>query len=227
MVEKFRHRLIGAIVWIALAVIFIPAIFDGAGYHSLTLSYTGADPSGKLEFEVKPRSEAPQVDFKTTHKKLNLPPSERHEAEQDTKPAPDSSFNPVQSERKSGEAAVEVKAADDASKAAQKTPRSAAKPRPPGPPPSPEPDQTLRQQASGPWFIKRVRTYNDKNSASVFIKRLRQAGYPAYLDVAVSSERTRFAVSIGPIEGHDFLEEVKAYLAAQLSIHGIEAQAAG
>ena len=80
---------------------------------------------------------------------------------------------------------------------------------------------------SGPWFIKKVRTYNDKNSASIFIKRLRQAGYPAYLDVVVSSERILFTVAIGPIERHETLKEVKAYLADQHSIHDIKAQAAG
>ena len=255
MVEKFRHRLIGATVWIALAIIFIPAIFDGAGYHSLS-SMNRADTafSGKPQFEIKNQNTAPQVDFKTIGEKLKRPSASQPEAEQDKKPASPasgSSTSPAQPQQTGQGAAVKAKSEQGgkseapaaASELQEKDKEEAAKaksadvaakqggkseaPAARSELPLPQASQASQGQPSGPWFIKEVRAFNSKNSAKVLLNQLRQAGYPAYLRTVASPEYTLFIVAIGPIEQYDLLQEVEAYLASQHAIYDIKAQPAG
>lgn len=78
-------------MWIALAVIFFPAIFDGAGYQALHRTDTGF--SGTPDVEIK--SPTADTRYKTMNEKLRLQPNpqapeQQPESHNDQKPSPSS-----------------------------------------------------------------------------------------------------------------------------------------
>ena len=70
MTEKSKHRIIGTTVWVAVIVVFIPAIFDGAGYRALTAA--DMDFSGEPDIQIERHEPTIRNSFKATHEKLDL-----------------------------------------------------------------------------------------------------------------------------------------------------------
>lgn len=242
MAEKFRHRLIGAIVWISLAVIIFPAIFDGAGYRDLKRA--DMNFSDEPEVEIERLAPASEDRFKTTHERLDM--QQIHKRERDrSEPAKDKEADPPSSDGqkatdqrgKKTASSNKAKPAPAAKPRAAKRTAARVKPEPTAPASEALNKPTVRSasdhkrqnsedQSSGPWIIETT-AYNDKRSADYFIARLRQAGYPARLKSVVAPEYTFFVVEIGPIERLSLLKEVQAYLAEQHSINDARVQPAG
>lgn len=255
MAEKFRHRLIGAIVWISLAVIFFPAIFDGAGYRDLKRADMNFSDEPKVEIErYAPASEDR---FRTMHERLDIQqihkrehdrsePAKNKEADlpsSDGQKATDRRDKKTASDKAAGKRGGKTAAANKLKPDLRAKPLAAertavqVKPDPPAPASEALDKPTVRsasdrkQQSpegkpSGPWIIETT-AYNNKRSADHFIARLKQAGYPARLKSVVAPEYTFFVVEIGPIEQLGLLKEVQAYLSERHSINNARVQPAG
>ncbi|MCP1673715.1 DedD protein [Natronocella acetinitrilica] len=181
MQQRHKQRLVGAVVVIALAVIFLPMLLRGPVEHR----------SLDVPVEVPPRPAAETV-TRTEPRPGDAPPPVL-----DRIPVPDSA----------PEQAQEAPQADDAV---------------PAPDIPAAEDVPSRPPAEGRAYAVQVGSFRSRDNAIALRDRLRNAGYPAYVEETQSGESsTVYRLRVGPVAEREEARALSARLADQENLEGI------
>lgn len=185
-----RQRLVGAAVLVALAVIFLPMIFDGAGRRPAEIDGPVIPPEPGFEAGVILPATVP-------------PPATRQQAQRE---------EPV------GEVATEGTA--EAAAAPPPERREAVAAPLPEPDPSPAPASPPPRPATVAWVVQ-TGSFSDESNAVAESDRLREAGYPAFVEPYESGARTMYRVKVGPELQRRNAEELAARLTGEEGVEGM------
>ena len=200
MEQKLKQRLVGAIVLVSLAVIFVPIILEGP------------------DDEWSPRSqgipEPPRMDY-GVDMELALPPVEPPEIGE---------VEPMGSaEPQAPEEPVAAPVVVPPVPVAQ--PTEPLKPAPPPPtqpsPPPAAPDKNTSLPAPPPgWYIQ-VGSFSQRMNAEGLRERLQAAGHTTRLQTINIGKAQVYRVLVGPADSRASAENQKSRLATQQKIKGI------
>jgi len=206
MEQKLKQRLVGAIVLVSLAVIFIPIILEGP------------------DDEWSPRShgmpEPPRIDY-GVDMGLALPPVETPEAEE-------AEFMEAGDEPESGEAEAETAAAPPVAQVSEPV-KAAPPPAKPSPPPAAQPStppaapvkkaDSITAPPPG-WYIQ-VGSFSQRMNAEGLRDRLQAAGNTTRLQAINIGKAQVYRVLVGPATSRASAEQQNSRLATQQKIKGI------
>jgi DedD protein len=198
-----KQRLIGAAVLIALGVIFIPMLLDGAGHREQIT----------LDMEIPPE---PQFSFKT-------PPSASSQDPMGRPPVIESPPQETPPPALQG-SAPEVSAAgfpEPAAKPAPATPKPApVAPLAPKPPPKKLAKAAPQPPTASGWVVQ-VGSFRKRDNAIALRDKLRAQGYRTFTEQAGSAARPVYRVKVGPIPKRARAEALRNRLAARERLKGL------
>ncbi|MEN8206552.1 MAG: SPOR domain-containing protein [Pseudomonadota bacterium] len=205
MDQKLKQRLTGAIVLVALAVIFVPIILEGP------------------DDEWTPRShsipEQPQMDYRASMG-LELPEPETAVEEQTGDVITEVLSLPEDESPASKPPPVEAKPATTASKTAEPVvvaPKPARKA--PAPAPSPKPAKKAKAPIKG-WFVQ-VGSFGQEMNANGLRSRLNSAGYDTRLQKIAIGKGYAYRVLVGPANSRATAEKLAANLKSGQQLAGM------
>ncbi|WP_018169614.1 SPOR domain-containing protein [Thioalkalivibrio sp. ALMg9] len=189
--NPIRFRLVGAVILIVLAVIFLPWLFDGAGYEYMS----GIDDP----VPAAPTFAEPDIAL----------PSERPAARRDTAPAAPAAERdgPVAElhSLENGEGARAAAGEQGGSAARQDAPVRSV-----------EPDEPV--QAG--WAVQ-VGSFRGEDNAREQAARLRDTGWPAFIDDSMADGRPIYRVKVGPLAQREEAVKLGERLQDELELSGI------
>ncbi|WP_018880545.1 SPOR domain-containing protein [Thioalkalivibrio sp. ALE30] len=184
--NPIRFRLVGAVILIVLAVIFLPWLFDGAGYEYM---------SG-IEDPVPPAPTFAEPDIAL--------PSERPTPRREVAPAaPTGEREGPVAELHSLENGGEAR--EDVAEPQSSDARRLA-----------EADEPV--QAG--WAVQ-VGSFRDEDNAREQSARLREAGWPAFIDDSTADGRPIYRVKVGPLAQREDAVTLGERLQDELELSGI------
>jgi DedD protein len=205
MEQKLKQRLIGAIVLVSLAVIFIPIILEGP------------------DDEWSPRShsipETPRLDY-GVDMELALPPVETAESGEDDSLEISASVEPEEPEEPEEPAvaaAVEAPVVKQPAEPVKTAPPSVQQATPPAAPV--KKTDSLPMPPPG-WYIQ-VGSFSQKMNAEGLRDRLQAAGHTTRLQAINIGKAQVYRVLVGPTDSRASAEKQNAKLATQQKIKGI------
>ena len=221
MEQRFKQRLVGAVVLVSLAVVFVPILFD----MPPDMDREASAPSIS-QIPERPRDHAGAPVNVT----LDPPQTLRLDAE-------------VERERSMSEADADGGASPAAVEAATATTVSPAAPQPSAPPapatrtdPSPAPSDTASAAgtpaggserkraapapAAGDWTVQ-LGSFAKPENARALHKRLQDKGYSAFVESASSAQGAVSRVLVGPMSDRKQAEESVVKLRREMALDGI------
>ncbi|WP_019590361.1 MULTISPECIES: SPOR domain-containing protein [unclassified Thioalkalivibrio] len=188
-----RYRLVGAVILIALAVIFLPWLFDGAGYQYMT---DAEDPVPEAPQFAEP--DVPLPSERDTRMRDEAPEDEMETPGMDTSRVAEARRLP------SDHDAEDDMAGDDAAQ---------------GPEPLRREGEPTQEVSSG-WAVQ-VGSYRDGDNAREQERALRDAGLAAFVeDVTVDGE-TVYRVKVGPRADREAAIRLREDLEEERDLSGI------
>lgn len=186
-----KQRLAGAIVLIALGVIFIPMLLDGAGMKE----------KDRLELRMPPK---PKYDFPRHIEELPLP----EPAEEDVPEKPAATV----SESASPARRPRPEKTEQTVKAAPKAEEPLKEESPPTVPAN-------RNPALDSYVIQ-VGSFGDRKNALLLRDKLRKAGFTAYVESVTSQGKVMTRVKVGPVVKREEAESLLQRLDKQMKLQG-------
>ena len=208
MDQKLKQRLTGAIVLVALAVIFVPIILEGP------------------DNEWTPRShsipEQPQMDYRASME-LELPEPLVSEAEHSESVITEALSLQEETAPAHEPPAAEEKPAPAAQKPAE--PVVTAPPPPKAAPAAPPPAKTEKptEPALKGWFVQ-VGSFGQEMNASGLRERLESAGYDTRLQQVAIGKGYAYRVLVGPATSRAAAEKLAASLKTGQQLSGMVIQ---
>ncbi len=186
MQQRHKQRLVGAVVILALAVIFLPMILRGPVEHR----------SLDVAVDVPPRPDPGSVTRPSPQ------PGEAPPAVLERIPVPDSEAAGV-----GDEAPTQAEPESDVEFE-------------PTPEPEPEPETSATRATAG--FSVQVGSFRSHDNAMGLRERLRDAGFPAYVEEsAVDEAETVFRLRVGPVPDREEARSLAARIADEQELEGI------
>jgi DedD protein len=190
--DRLKRRLVGAVVLIALGVIFIPMILDGSGRSS------------RLSMDVE------------------IPPAPVYEVPDRLPPLPTAAPDPAPPAVPRAESKPEatLKSIPDEPQPKSSTPPSPTPPAPaPTPPVS---DTAPAEDAPPSAWVVQVGSFEDQAKAVTLRDKLRKGGFTAFVEPhRAAGGKTLYRVRIGPELKRESSEEVLARLKREQKLDGI------
>ena len=210
MEERLKQRLVGAIVLVSLAVVFVPMLLD-------TPQKVREGPSRT------PIPERPQNQFESGSIPLDRPETPRLDTEVEREHKRYASSVDATSRRESTEGAASALARDSAeapvpvsgSESSSARSGSVSPAREPGEPPGKK-----LAAASGGWAVQLGSFLKSKNALALR-DRLRAEGYPAFIESGVSAQGTISRVFVGPVPDRGRAKDSAAKLQHEMRLEGI------
>lgn len=208
--HRYRRRLVGAAVLIAMAVIFLPLIFDGSGTESQFTRISPLEDPPEFDAEILPEGElsaqfdTAEIAFTDSGERLPLEkpsvesvPEETSESEDKSRmqEAPADQIRRPQPVEVVPEAAAES-AGSSETLASEQAPAPARNP--------PE----ARAKDDSRWLIQ-VASFGDKINALSLRSDLKQKGFEVDVRAGESGGQPVFRVSVGPVTGEDAARNAK------------------
>jgi len=201
MAPALKQRLVGAIVLVALAVIFVPMVLDGSGRQggervSVEIPEEPQDPDPALEADDASSSTARSTDGSTTTSAAD--PSGDAEAKAADESAGETTG--PDSEPSSPSTEPTASATDEAS--ADEPPDSTV-----------SREQQGSPEESGPtaWVVQ-VGSFGQKTNAVVLRDKLREADRDAFIEEGETDSGSVWRVRVGPVPTREGAEQVKKRL---------------
>jgi DedD protein len=195
MEQQLKQRLVGAVVLVSLAVIFIPIILEGPGDEWAPRNQTIPQP--------------PPLDFRTDME-LPLPDSE-----------PQTGAGPVTASPAKAQSATAEEDSKDVTAAA---PAVVREPEPAAAPAQTVAPKAHRQPASAAladgWYAQ-VGSFSQQANAAALRERLAKSGYSAHLQQIATGKSSSYRVLVGPEQGRDRAETLLKKLATDQQLKGI------
>ena len=228
MEERLKHRLVGAAVLASFAVVIVPILLDEP--HDANEDISSTPISGIPE--------RPQDQFETTVTTLELPETPRLDAEVErerSRRASDASAGGrrVESDAPArvsiatpseAPAAPRVSVSDTSASAASASAVAAESPAtaPAQPSDSPGNRQTTEAPAAavGKWTVQ-LGSFLKAENASALRKRLRDRGYPAFVETGPSARGEVSRVLVGPMPDRGKAKDSAAKLRREMKLEGI------
>ena len=228
MEERLKQRLVGAVVLVSLAVIFVPLLFDMSGE---TDGETTADLISGIP-------ERPQVEFEASKRiTIDLPSTPRLDTELERELGRNSSRvdtgertvssevsavgAPSSASGASGSAQVAAASGAPASEAASRA--SVARPDPATVEKRPEPgsaSKPVAEAAAGGWTVQ-LGSFLKSENAIALRKRLRARGYTAFVESGSSARGAVSRVFVGPMPDREQAKASAAKLRREMALEGI------
>ncbi|WP_019570846.1 MULTISPECIES: SPOR domain-containing protein [unclassified Thioalkalivibrio] len=199
-----RYRLVGAVILIALAVIFLPWLFDGAGYQYMT---DAEDPVPEAPQFAEP--DVPLPSERDTRMRDEAPEDEMETPGMDTSRVAEARRLPsdLDAEDDEDDMAADDSVASPETEAAQ------------GPEPLRREGEPTQEVTSG-WAVQ-VGSYRDGDNAREQERALRDAGLAAFVeDVTVDGE-TVYRVKVGPRADREAAIRLREDLEEERDLSGI------
>lgn len=203
-----KQRLVGAVVLVALGVIFIPMLLEGP-------DDTLVPELDELPELVDPAPSRPLDAFPT----MDTLPASPDTSVLAADAAPDSEPRPEPEPLPEPEAAPEVQAAPGAAQS-RAQPSPAAEPAAPEPPPAPQ--EPAAEAAAGPlgsWVVQ-VGSFSNESNAVGLRDKLRQGGFTTQVEKVRVSGKTHYRVRVGPFLERDEAEQKRNQLADKFKLSG-------
>jgi DedD protein len=194
MNQQLKQRLVGAVVLVSLAVIFIPVILEGPD-DEWTPRTQGMPEPPPISYHEEAETPLP-VPFEHPVPPTVLEPAVPLESE--PSPAPDS-------------------AAEAAPQPAPPEPATVA------PPPPPASAVDTGTETAGGWAIQ-VGRFSQQQNAQGLRDRLKKAGYAAFLKEDRADSTSSWRVLVGPLKTRSDAEKVRDELAARRQLKGFVIQ---
>ena len=223
MEERLKQRLVGAIVLVSLAVVFVPILFDAPRELNEEIS-----PAPVAEIPERPRDgfESPAGNT------VEAPETPRLDAEMERERNRQASI-PAASEAAGPDSAStsSVTTVSISLPGASEPPASRSDPSPerssPAPATGPPDDASGRKQAveapaatSGGWMVQ-LGSFRKPENALALRKRLQARGYPAFVESGPSAQGAVSRVFVGPIPGHEQAKDSAEKLRREMALEGI------
>ncbi len=219
MDKSLQQKLVGAAVLIALAVIFVPMLFDGkkeAEPVSVKIDVPPKPvydipnrlppvppPDLKAEAPSAPAGQAPAAEPAPAQPAVPAPRAEAPEPAKPAKPTPPA------------EAAKPVKSAETAAAGKAPAPRATSAAPKPAPPPAPA-------AASGKaGYVVQVGSFSKRGNADGLKARLAKRGYRAFVETVRGRNGTIYRVKVGPRPSRDEADALRQRLIDEEKLQGI------
>ena len=226
MEERLKHRLVGAAVLASFAVVIVPILLDGP--HDVNEDVSSTSISGVPE--------RPQDRFETTvTTTLELPETPRLDAEVERERARQASDTSAGGRRVESDAPARVSIATPpeappaprvsvsepsasaaSASAAAESPATA----PVQPSGSSDRQTTEAPAAAGEWTVQ-LGSFLKTENASALRKRLRDRGYPVFVETGPSARGEVSRVLVGPMPDRGKAKDSAAKLRREMKLEGI------
>lgn len=227
MEERLKHRLVGAAVLASFAVVIVPILLDEPRDVNEDISSTS--------FSGIP--ERPQDRFETTVTALELPETPRLDAEVERERSRRASDTSAGGRRVESDAPARVSVAASAqAPAAPRVPVSGTSPSAPSasavaesPAPAAVPPSgssgngrtTEAPAAAADKWTVQLGSFLKVENASALRKRLRDSGYPAFVETGPSARGEVSRVLVGPMPDRGEAKDSAAKLRREMKLEGI------
>jgi DedD protein len=201
MDQMLKQRLIGAIVIIALAVIFIPMILEGPEKGSSTRT-ENLPPPPAIDYQTEVELPVPAAASESSEM-----PAGTAAPEQEVSALPEAAVPPAEPAPVATPAPV--KPVETA--APPPAPKPAVAKQPPPPPEKPAP-KTVSAAAQGGWVLQ-VGSFTQQANAQSLRDRLKKAGYQVSMQVAKGADGSVHRVLVGPVSDRTAAEKLRDKLA--------------
>lgn len=222
MDKALKQRMVGAVVLIALGVIFIPMLLDGGskeeGTRRVELDIPAA-PDREYRSRRLPLNESDVEPAETSPGQVERDPGEPvQEAPTDPAPSPGqpvSDAEDVESGGDTGDAEADAASPDEPVGDEPASPEVETDPSPPAPG-TPESDD----EALANWFVQ-VGSFSQQANATDLRDRLRDAGYTAFVESSTVEGQTKHRVKVGPEMDRDRAERQLEAIRSEFDLKGI------
>ena len=226
MEQRLKQRLVGAIVLVSLAVVFVPILFDSPreldeGYSATPIAGIPERPRVESDAPARITIEAPET------------PRLDAEAERERQAADANAAD----RRASTEASAPAAGASGQSASARPSDASSAR----SEPAAAEPDAaSAKKQAAGApaaaggssaaasngWMVQ-LGSFRMAENARALRRRLQAKGYPASVEPGPSAQGEVFRVFVGPMPRRKQAEDSAARLRREMALQGIVVSRSG
>ena len=225
MEQRLKQRLVGAIVLMSLAVVFVPILFDSP--RELNEGYS-ATPIAGIPERPRVESDAP------ARITIEAPETPRLDAEMEReRQAPDAN---AADRRASPEASAPAAGASGQSASARPSDASSA----PSEPAAGSDAASAKKQAAGApaaaggsaaaasngWMVQ-LGSFRMAENARALRRRLQAKGYPASVEPGPSAQGEVFRVFVGPMSRRKQAEDSAARLRREMALQGIVVSRSG
>lgn len=209
MNDQLKQRLVGAIVLVSLAVIFIPMILPGGGDNS---SLVSKNVPPEPDYRFPPPKEAPRAP--TIGNEPIVPIGDST----DTNASKNSAGKNNASEKRAGEhdsagAPEKVQQAKPATKT--KTPKVVASPTQ-----QPVTSADIKSGETNGWVVQ-VGSFSSEPNARALRDKLRKMGYACFVEAVKSKHGTVYRVRVGPELTRTSAEKLRDQLARKAKVKGL------
>ena len=207
MDEGLKQRLVGAVVLVLLAVIFIPMLFDSSPEPERADVDPGTSPGGEGEFSSRivpleePRSEA---QGEVAMAEPGLHDGDEADGTEEASPSGEGAGVPTRTERRSASPPEEANAAGEAagtlsvSSAAAEPPGAGEVPAVQEEDPVPVEVRTGAEEGAAAGWAAQLGSFADRRNAFVLRNRLRAKGYAAFTQSVTGDQGEVTRVLVGP-----------------------------
>ena len=229
MEERLKQRLVGAVVLVSLAVVFVPILFDMPGE-------TNGETSADLISEIPER---PQVGFgSSVSGTLDAPRTPRLDSELERDSSRDASRKGAGEYTVSSEAPVAVTTSissgasgsaqieDTSGRTVSEAPSEASVAPPEPATAKKQPDEgsasrpAAEGSAAGGWTVQ-LGSFLKSENAVALRKRLRARGYTAFVESGTSARGDVSRVFVGPMPDREQAKASAAKLQREMALEGI------
>ena len=215
-----KQRLVGAVVLVALGVIFIPMLLEGPDdtlVPELDELPELVDPAPSRPLDAFPTMDTLPASPDTSVLAADAAPDSEPRPEPEPLPEPEAA--PESEGAPEPEAEPEVQAAPGAAQS-RAQPSPAAEPAAPEPPPAPQ--EPAAEAAAGPlgsWVVQ-VGSFSNESNAVGLRDKLRQGGFTTQVEKVRVSGKTHYRVRVGPFLVRADAENSEKQLLDKFSIKG-------
>ncbi len=207
--NRLKQRLVGAVVLISLAVIFIPMMLGGKGGFEQLITTSNIPPKpeeGRRVVEIPLHEVPPRPEKK---------PVTTVVVDEYTKKLPEN-FVPAEPEKNQ-------KAGADAKSSEKTTSSPASKPvaKPPVAEKKPaKPAKSTVAEKTRSWVVQ-MGSFSERANAMVLRDRIRTKKYPAYVEAVATEKGTIYRVRVGPERTRAKAEALQAKLRKVFNLNGM------
>jgi len=211
MEQRLKQRLVGAIVLVSLAVIFVPIILEGPDDEWAPRNHSMPEP--------------PRMDY-GVDMGLTLPPEEPAEPEEIPATPPQETVTATETAPAPAARPPEAEAAPTpAPEAAAPEPVAVQEPAAAKPPPPPPAEPPAREQATlavppTGWYIQ-VGSFSQRMNAEGLRDRLQAAGHATQIQAINIGKAQVYRVLVGPAKSRAIAERQNSELAQKQKLKGI------
>ena len=218
MEHRLKERLIGAAVLVMLAVIFIPMILNNAGSDDTAITKTNIPkpPAGEFDSKIVPLRESD----------MQPPPTRPREIVMEETPEEQAPSQEKEAEAAASTNSEESKTATVAPKPEEEKPAATPVIKPAPPPATvkkPAGTATARSlDARGltAWVVQ-IGSFSSQANADRLVKKLRDAGYPAFVEPVKQGTEKVYRVRVGPELRRSDAQALRDKLMKELKMKGL------